>query len=118
MLFFKVLNKSTNKVEVVTKSVKDIIEKNHAYKSKYEIQSECDELGRELNYNNFLNSKPNEPIESIRIEQAGSGTEIKEETAIEPKPIAEPIGNGNDAVDSGNTKGKPDIKPNKRKKDK
>jgi hypothetical protein len=78
-LFYKVKNKKSGKTDVLTEKAKSIIENNRLLKMNYEVLAECDEFGRELNYNNFLNEingrESIEPIKEEKIEAIGADKE-------------------------------------------
>lgn len=123
MLFFKVKNKVTGQISVLTQGAKERIERQSANAAKYEILEECDQSGRPFDYNNFLNKanesksigfgKPKEKenhesnggihrieiTEPIRIEEIGrntgdNGTKNTETVDSDTKPKRIKFGKG------------------------
>lgn len=75
MIFYNIKNKNTGKIVVFNQNAKELLERDPANLKQFEILGECDQNGREFNYNNFL-TKANES-KSIDI---GTKERIGEQT--------------------------------------
>ena len=114
MIFYKVKNKKTGQVTVLTETAKNLIERHPANADKYEILEECDQQGRSFDYNNFLN-QANESksigigtTEKEAVEENGrsNGNAIGGIEPIAIRTITEDNSNKNGETPDSNTKPK------------
>lgn len=112
MIFYKVKNKKTGQVTVLTETAKNLIERHPANADKYEVLEECDQNGRSFDYNNFLN-QANESksigIESIKKEAVEENGRSNGNAIGGIGPITETTannGNENDKTVNSDTKPK------------
>lgn len=114
MIFYKVKNKKTGQVTVLTETAKNLIERHPANADKYEVLEECDQNGRSFDYNNFLN-QANESksigigtTEKEAVEENGrsNGNAIGGIQPIDIRAITENNSNKNGETPDSNTKPK------------